>query len=202
MTTATEPQQDPTGEEEKTPEVTTSAPEDSVAQQIAELKSYFQKELEAFKQPKETPKPPKEAPKTKDASADARLRELEEELEKARTQSQIHLQTAILVQNGLRSTRFAKQLLAEYDGTKSFEQFVEECKADKDFSLLFTPATTPPSPKPPAPGAPDGGSPGPRLGNTKAAEAQLREFAQSMWPTDKFRQDAYIKHRMAMEKKG
>jgi hypothetical protein len=187
---------------ENTPEVTPEAtpevtPEVKAVDPIAELKAFFQKELDALKAAKE-PVKTKEPVKVKADDAETRLKELEAELEAARQQSERHLQTAVMVQNGLRSTRFAGQILAEYDGTKPFSDFLEDCKKDKDLSILFTQSVG--QPKAPPPGAPDGGTPS-RLGNTKSAEAQLRDFAVTQWPNDKFRQDAYIKHRMAMEKK-
>jgi hypothetical protein len=179
--------------------------------QMSELKSHFQSELNALKasraeEQKQASKAaaPKQAVKkgVKDvedpeSEYEQRIIELARERDEALRKAEVTMQKAVLIQHGLRSSRFATQILSEYDGAEDFETFVEKCKKDKDLSVLFNQPTKE-QPTPPA--GPTGGS-GPRTGNTKSAEAQLREFAEGMWPHDKRKQDAYIKNRLAMEKR-
>lgn len=217
MSTEAEPkdEQAETRDEEKKSPASEEVPS-WFTEQMGQFKSLFQSELNALKAAKaEEPKAPgKSAPTAtkspkKSTPADTedptseyeqRIVELARERDEALRKAEVTLQKATLIQSGLRSPRFAAQILSEYDGTEDFETFVEKCKKDKDLSLLFNvPAQG--GAKEPAPSGPSAGS-GARTGNTKSAEAQLREFAEGMWPHDKRKQDAYIKNRMAMEKRG
>lgn len=187
----------------QTPQQADQTPED-MGQMLKDLRKLYADTLTLFaKEPEAEKATPKE--KVEDTDLATELAAVRAERDEARKTAQDALRQSILIHKGLRSPRFSKQLLAEYDGSEDFETFVDKCKSDKDLSLLFKGPPSAETEHLPHKGnlaGPSGGSPGPRTGGTRTAEAGHREFAEGRWPDNKSLQEQYVRNRMALEKRG
>lgn len=177
--------------------------DDGVSAMLEDLKKLHSETLNLLKQQAEASQKTKGDEGSTDIEAE--LAAARKERDEARKAAEDALRQSILIHKGIKSPRFSKQILSEYDGSEDFETFVDKCKADKDLSLLFrsveqTPAPTE-TPKA-VPAGPAGGSGGARTGNTRTAEATYRAFAEERYPGNKALQDAYVRNRMAQDKRG
>lgn len=178
--------------------------DDGVSAMLEDLKKLHSETLNLLKQQAEA------SQKTKDdnkegADLEAELAAARKERDEARKAAEDALRQSILIHKGIKSPRFSKQILSEYDGSEDFETFVDKCKADKDLSLLFRSAEQAPAPTETpktVPAGPAGGSGGARTGNTRTAEATYRAFAEERYPGNKALQDSYVRNRMAQDKRG
>jgi hypothetical protein len=179
-------------EVEKTAEPAPTAPVPSLAPELQALKDFFVKELAELKKP--TPEPVvDQKPVVEDLTK--KVASLEKERDEALKKAEQTMQVAVLIQNGLRSPRFASQILQEYDGKTPFEQYVTSAKKDPELSILFNSGNIPSAPK-----APTGGNPA-SAGSSKTIEDQLREKAERLMPNNKDLQEAFVRRSLAQEKK-